>query len=125
MTARCLITTLELRDIEMKGQDTEKLGGVLAQCPALTHLDLRDFCGSGTAEAERLEGALGQCRELVYLNYLGNKRPAGGTVLAGVPTICPALVHLYLTGNRIGEIGAGRLAEVLKQCEALVTLDRW
>jgi hypothetical protein len=30
MTARCLITTLELRDIEMKGQDTEKLAGVLA-----------------------------------------------------------------------------------------------
>ena len=119
MTARCLITTLELRNIEMKGQDT----GVLAQCPALAHLDLSDLCGFGTAEAERLEGALGQCRELVYLNYLGNKRPAGGAVLAGVPTICPALVHLYLTGNRIGDIGAGRLAEVLKQCEALVTLD--
>jgi hypothetical protein len=64
MTARCLITTLELRNIEMKGQDT----GVLAQCPALAHLDLSDLCGFGTAEAERLEGALGQCRELVYLN---------------------------------------------------------
>jgi hypothetical protein len=82
MTARCLITTLELRDIEMKGQDAERLAGVLAQCPALAHLDLGDLVGCGTAEAERLEGALGQFRELVYLNLLGNKRPAGGAVLA-------------------------------------------
>ena len=96
LTARCLITTLALPDIEMKAQDTEKLAGVLAQCPALTHLDLSDFYG---------------------------RRPVGGAVLAGLPTICPGLVHLYLPGNRIGEIGAGRLVEVLKQCGALVTLD--
>jgi hypothetical protein len=40
MTARCRITTLELLECEMKGQDTERLVGVLAQCPALAHLDV-------------------------------------------------------------------------------------
>ena len=39
-TARCRITTLELPGCEMKGQDAERLAGVLAQCPALAHLDL-------------------------------------------------------------------------------------
>ncbi len=40
LTAQCHISTLELTHSEMKGQDTEKLGGVLVQCPALAHLDL-------------------------------------------------------------------------------------
>ena len=35
VTARCLITTLELPKCEMKRQDAERLAGVLAQCPAL------------------------------------------------------------------------------------------
>jgi hypothetical protein len=29
------------RAVELKGQDAERLAGVLAQCPALAHLDLR------------------------------------------------------------------------------------
>ena len=40
MTSRCLIITLELPHCEMKGQDAERLAGVLVQCPALMHLDL-------------------------------------------------------------------------------------
>ena len=40
MTAWCRITTLELPECQMKGQDAERLAGVLAQCLALAHLDL-------------------------------------------------------------------------------------
>ena len=70
---------------------------------------------------ERWGSAGNWCTSIFWA--IKDQQAAGGAVLAGVPTICPALVHLYLTGNRIGDIGAGRLAEVLKQCEALVTLD--
>jgi hypothetical protein len=52
----------------MKGQDTERLAGVLAQCPALAHLDLGGISDFGAAGEDRLAGVLGQCRELVYLN---------------------------------------------------------
>jgi len=34
------ISTLDLHQCAMKGQDAERLAGVLAQCPALSHLDL-------------------------------------------------------------------------------------
>jgi hypothetical protein len=44
---RCLITTLALPYCEMKGQDAERLAGVLAQCPALAHLDLSGNYGFG------------------------------------------------------------------------------
>jgi hypothetical protein len=40
MTARCLITTLELPKCEIKGQEAGRLAEVLAQCPALAHLNL-------------------------------------------------------------------------------------
>ena len=40
MTAQCRISTLELPRCDMKGQDAERLAGVLAQCPALAHLHL-------------------------------------------------------------------------------------
>jgi hypothetical protein len=71
MAARCLITTLELPDCEMKGQDVEKLAGVLAQCPALAHLDISGNSDFRAGGAERLAGVLGQCRELVHLNLGG------------------------------------------------------
>jgi len=40
---------------------------VLAQCPALVHLDLSEN-RIGDGEAERLSGVLAQCPALVYLN---------------------------------------------------------
>jgi hypothetical protein len=67
-SARCLITTLELKKCEMRGQDAERFAGVLAQCPALAHLDLSGNIDFGAAGAESLAGVLGQCRELVHLN---------------------------------------------------------
>ena len=47
MTAQCSITTLELRNCAITGPHAEWLaGGVLAQCRALVHLDLRFSGGS-------------------------------------------------------------------------------
>ena len=66
----------------MKGKHAERLAGVVAQCPALAHLDLSDNHNFGAAGAERLAGVLGQCRELVHLN---------------------------LRVNDIGDVGGGRL----------------
>jgi Ran GTPase-activating protein (RanGAP) involved in mRNA processing and transport len=48
-------------------------------------------------DAESLAEALGQCRELVHLNLSGNKIGAGGAErLAGVLAQCPVLTHLNL-----------------------------
>ncbi len=66
------ISTLELPRCGMEGQDAERLAGVLAQCPALAHLDLIGNYHFGAAGAERLAGVLAQCRELVHLNLSNN-----------------------------------------------------
>jgi hypothetical protein len=64
MTARCLITTLELPRCDMKGQDVERLAGVLAQCPALAHLDLH-YNDIGTVGEGRLRASWrGQASDL-------------------------------------------------------------
>ena len=52
----------------MKGQDVESFAGVLAQCPALAHLDLSENYNFGAAGAERLAGVLAQCPALAYLD---------------------------------------------------------
>jgi len=53
------IITLELWRCGMEGQDAERLAEVLAQCTALTHLDLGRNSDFGAAGAERLGGVLG------------------------------------------------------------------
>ena len=73
MSTRCHINTLELPSCNMKGQDTERLAGVLAQCPALAHLDLTGNSNFGAAGTKRLAGVLGQCRELVHLDLSGQR----------------------------------------------------
>ena len=88
---------------------------MLAQCPAVGHLDLSGNSNFGEAGTERLAGVLGQCRELVHavhLNLSYNGIGAGGAEkLAGVLPQCPALTHLNLGGNFIGaESLAGVLA---------------
>ena len=67
------ISTLDLSECDMKGQDAEGLAGVLAQCRELVHLNLR-------------------------FNQI---RPAGAEFLAGVLAQCPVLAHIDLRGNRI------------------------
>ena len=94
----------------MKGQDAERLAGVLEQCPALAHLDLSLNSDFRAAGAERLAGVLGQCRELVHLNLCNNNIGSGRAErLAGVLPQCPALAHLDLSWNDIGTVGELRL----------------
>jgi hypothetical protein len=89
LTSQCRISILELPRCEMKGQDAERLAGVLAQCPALAHLDLSGNLNFGAAGAENVAGVLGQCS---------------------------ALAHLDLAGNKIGETRAESFTGVLSQC---------
>jgi Ran GTPase-activating protein (RanGAP) involved in mRNA processing and transport len=124
MTGWCRITTLELPGCDMKGEDEKRLAGVLAQCPALAHLDLSDNYRFGAAGAEMLAGVLGQCRELVHLNLsYNNILDSGAERLAGMLPQCTALAHLNLRENQIGPAGAESLAGVLAQCPALAYLD--
>jgi hypothetical protein len=124
MSARCRITTLELGCCAMTGPHAEWLaGGVLAQCPALVHLDL-----SGNhiedAGAESLAGVLRQCAALAHLDFSENQiGEAGAVSLAGVLGQCTAMAHLNLSNNEIGPDGAESLAGVLGQCAALAHLD--
>ena len=114
MTAWSRIRTLELPECDLKGQDV--LAGVLAQCPALAHLDLGANHNFGAPGAERLAGVLGQCRELVYLDLCDNNvGPDGAGNLARVLAQCTALTDLDLHGNWIGAAGADRLSGVLPQ----------
>jgi hypothetical protein len=124
MTRRCHITSLELPEWDMGGQDAERLAGVLAQCPALAHLALSGNSDFGAGGGERLAGVLGQCRELVHLNLSGtNIREVGGERLAGVLGQCRELVHLNLSRTNIRAAGAERLEGVLAQCPALAHLN--
>jgi hypothetical protein len=152
LTAVCHITTLELffddsltegkqRRIQkrnwtshlcrVRGHDVERLAGVLAECPALTHLNLRyNAIGECRVLAYhqlqdgRLAKVLGQCRVLSYLNLSWNKIGAAGAgKLAGVLGQCRALAHLDLSWNWIGDAGAESLAGVLAQCAALAHLN--
>ena len=151
MTSRCNITTLDVSKAGITRKDAERLAGVLAQCPELSHLNLGgnqlgdegaarlarvlplcpalahlDLCGNwiedeGTA---RLAAVLEQCPALSRLDLADNSiRDEGAGKLAGVLPQCPALSHLYLKRNIIGDEGAGRLAEVLPQCPALSHLN--
>ena len=56
---------------------------MLAQCPALAHLDLSRNYHFGAAGAERLAGVLGQCAALTHLNLSYNQIGAAGAVLLG------------------------------------------
>jgi hypothetical protein len=82
----CRIITLKLPHCDIKGQDAgvagilaQSLAGVLAQCPALTHLDLSYNCLiSGADGAESLAEVLGQCVSLAHLDLRGNNVRAAG-----------------------------------------------
>jgi Ran GTPase-activating protein (RanGAP) involved in mRNA processing and transport len=93
--------------------------GALAQCPALSHLDL-----SGNeikiGGAESLAGVLALCASLAHLKLEHNQIGDAGTEgFAGVLAQFPALARLDLGYNDIGSAGAERLAGVLGQCPAL------
>ncbi len=64
MTARCLITTLELPRCEMTGQDAERLARALVQCPALAHLILEAILASYQAGQRDLQECSGSAGSL-------------------------------------------------------------
>jgi hypothetical protein len=123
LLARSRITKLDTRRCTIKGQDAKRLAGVLAHCPALTHLNLSEN-QLRTGGAENLVGVLGQCRALAHLdlryNQLGDE---GVGRFAGVLGQLGALAHLNLSDNEMGSAGAEKLAGVLAQCPALTHLD--
>jgi Ran GTPase-activating protein (RanGAP) involved in mRNA processing and transport len=170
LSARCRITTLELaghhyeptgsgrlkqstdHPCKITGRYAERLAGVLAECPALAHLNLScniisisfaflprialsfaflprlrslDLSNNqlGAAGAECLAGVLGQCTALAHLDLSGNIIRAGAESLAGVLGQCAALAHLNLSYNGIEAAGAERLAGALAQCPALAHLN--
>ena len=104
------VTKLELRGCAITGPHAEWLaGGVLAQCRALVHLNLREN-DIGPDGAESLAGVLGQCTALAHLDLRYNQiGDSGAESLAGVLAQCTALAHLDLRYNNIGAGGEGRL----------------
>ena len=86
---------------------------MLAQCLALTHLDLSDN-QIGPAGAESFAGVLARCSALAHLNQYSNGiRHAGAESFAGVLGQCSALTRLYVGDNScnsvIGTAGRERL----------------
>jgi len=101
MTAPCLITTLALPKCDIRA-NVEQLAGLLAQCPALAHLDLRSNSIPQEGACE-LAAVLGQCSALAHLNLGDNSIGVLGTGrLAGVLAKCASLSHLDLSQNAIG-----------------------
>jgi Ran GTPase-activating protein (RanGAP) involved in mRNA processing and transport len=134
LTTWCRISTLDLHQCEMNGQDAERLAGVLAQCPALAHLDLCGLVEGGRTGgnqigpdgAESIAGVLAQCPALAHLDLWNNGIGYEGAMsLAGVLAQCTALTHLNLRYNQIGPGGAESIAGVLAQCTALTHLNLW
>jgi hypothetical protein len=145
MSARCSITTLELRHCAIAGPHAEDQGcGSIANQRSRRQATLQEFgFGSvkkalpsfeehtkvmdafqGTSAEWLAGGVLAQCPGLVHLDLCGNEfGPAGAKSLARVLGQCTALAHLNLSWNEFGAAGAKFLAQVLAQCPALAHLD--
>ena len=104
-TKFCYKWLLKLIHSFMGDTGAEFLAGVLAQCTALTHLDLSGN-EIGPAGAERLSGVLAQCAALTHLDLSVNQiGDTGAEFLGGVLAQCTALTHLNLYTNEIGHRG--------------------
>ena len=99
----------------------EIIEGVLAQCTALTHLNLSKNYIGNPALAAKLS-VLGRCKALVHLD-LGYSliSHAAAESLAGVLGQCTALAHLNLRDNDIGSAGTQSLVSILPQCPDWLT----
>jgi hypothetical protein len=96
MTAQCRISTLELRSCGITGPHARWLAGTLV------HLDLSENRNFGAVRTESLAGVLAQCPALAHLNLrFNNIRAAGAESPAGVMEQCSTLAHLDLNINQI------------------------
>ena len=126
----------------IKAKNVEQLALALAQCSALTHLELgfnqigddvgavAEECGSlrlldlgkngiGPGGCGRLGRALIQhASALTHLDLARNQLHAqGADMLASAIGQCTSLTHLDLSFNKIGGQAAGRLTGQLRHCE--------
>ena len=155
MVSTCRLTTLVL-DFTGHGKltvaDTAKFGGVLAQCPALEHLELMVIkFDRNTSVFDVVARGLTQCTSLTFLRFRDIKMTAGvAECLTGVMGQCPARETLWKRGgtgvvailarglmqspcpwlaeinrsfNQIGPVGTESLTGVVGQCASLVKLD--
>jgi Ran GTPase-activating protein (RanGAP) involved in mRNA processing and transport len=118
-----------LAHIDLCGNDigaagAENFAGVLRQFTALAHLNL----GRNLIREAFFAGVLGQCQTLAHLDLSGNalgmlpQFPALAHLLGFLPK-CPALAHLNLSDNHLGDAGGNSYAGVMAQCPALAHLD--
>jgi Ran GTPase-activating protein (RanGAP) involved in mRNA processing and transport len=99
-----------------------QLKGLTVRC-SITTLEL-PRCEMRRQDAERLARVLEQCPALAHLHLSGNQiGDAGAESFAEVLAQCAALAHLNLRYNGIGSAGAESLAGVLTQCRELTHLD--
>ena len=122
----CRITALHLRGVFLRPTHVDGLVGVLKQCKALAHLDLKKNLSSnriGDEGTGKLAGVLAECGSLTHLIFGSNRIGADGAGrLADALRKCKALAHLNLVGNDLGGEGAGRLVGVLGGCGPLTHL---
>jgi hypothetical protein len=84
---------------------TKSAAGVLGQCAALAHLDLKAN-EIGDAGAESLARVLAQCTVLAHLDLSYNEIGSPGAErLARALGQCASLAHFNLMGNDIGAVG--------------------
>ncbi len=99
-----------------------QLKGMSARCLIIT-LELLGCAITGPHAEWLAGGVLAQCRALVHLDLSGNEiGPVGAESFAGVLAQFAALAHLNLDDNEIGDAGIQSLAGVLVQSAALVHL---
>lgn len=131
LAARTQLTYIGLSGARLLEVDEEEaytegyhcvLASVLAECQALTHLDLS--CVTCGRCPEQLIGAVGNCNRLTSLaldfNPLGDN--STDLLLATLPH-CGPLERLGLCSTKMGDTFAARLYELLQACPALKDLD--
>ena len=120
------IKTLDVRDVScgLTRQATSSLSTVLDKSAStlgelrLSGLRMKDD------HLEMLAKSLAQCKNLKVLDLSRNLLTwQGGATLCKVLSCLPSLEVLGIAGNILGDIGLERMAEGLKQCTSLKTLD--
>jgi hypothetical protein len=118
------ITTLVLKCCNIQ-INLHQLIKVLRQCPSLQKLNLKRNNISAEG-ASMIVKALEQCHnlELTYLDLSINKiGDAGAAKVANLLRQCPKLTHLDLSLNKISDKGIKRLTSVISKCQNLALTD--
>jgi NLR family CARD domain-containing protein 3 len=114
---------LDLSNMDIDGEQAQKIAKELATNTTLTELNLR--CNRiGDNGAAAIGRALTQNQTLTAIWLEGNQiSDDGATALATALTENTTLTHLYLYKNGIGPVGAAAMADTLGQNTCLSELD--